>query len=37
MIVSRPGSLKAHSKCKANIYILTEEEGGRKKPFPNGY
>ena len=37
MIVSKPGSLKSARKCKASIYILTEEEGGRKKPFPNGY
>lgn len=22
---------------EANLYVLTEEEGGRKKPFPDGY
>lgn len=37
MIIAKPGQLKPNRKCKAQIYILTEEEGGRKKPFPNGY
>lgn len=36
-IVAKPGTLSAHKNVAANLYILTEEEGGRKKPFPDGY
>mmetsp|Transcript_17979 Transcript_17979/g.15701 ORF Transcript_17979/g.15701 Transcript_17979/m.15701 type:complete len:322 (+) Transcript_17979:409-1374(+) len=36
-ILSKPGILKVHEEIKASIYCLTEEEGGRKKPFVDGY
>ena len=32
-VVIKPNSIKAFSKFKAKIYILTKEEGGRHKPF----
>ncbi len=36
-VVVKPGSIKAHSKFKAEVYILKKEEGGRHKPFFSGY
>lgn len=36
-VLSKPGTLTCHSRMEANIYVLKEEEGGRKKPFPNKY
>ena len=36
-VVSKPGSIKPHTKFKAEVYILTKEEGGRHTPFFNGY
>jgi elongation factor Tu len=36
-IICKPGTLSVHQKFQANIYILKEEEGGRKKPFVTGY
>lgn len=36
-VISKPNSLTIHNCVEANIYILKEEEGGRKKPFPNAY
>ena len=36
-VVSKPGSITPHRKFKAEIYILTKEEGGRHTPFFNGY
>jgi elongation factor Tu len=36
-VVSRPGSITPHTKFKAEVYILTKEEGGRHTPFFNGY
>lgn len=33
MVMCAPGTLKAHTKVKAQVYILTKEEGGRHKPF----
>nr|YP_007890552.1 translation elongation factor Tu [Histiona aroides]AGH24046.1 translation elongation factor Tu [Histiona aroides] len=36
-VVCQPGSIKAHRKFEAKIYILTKEEGGRHKPFFNNY
>jgi len=36
-IISKPGSLSIHQNFEANIYVLKEEEGGRKKPFVTGY
>src|SRR5438034_7287100 len=36
-VVSKPGSITPHTKFKAEVYILTKEEGGRHTPFFNGY
>ena len=37
MVVAKPGSVKPHTKFKAEVYILKKEEGGRHTPFFNGY
>jgi len=37
MVVAKPGSIKPHTKFKANVYVLKREEGGRHKPFFPGY
>ncbi len=37
MVVAKPGSIKPHKKFKAEVYILSKEEGGRHTPFFNGY
>jgi len=36
-VLAKPGSVKPHTKFKAEVYILTKEEGGRHTPFFNGY
>jgi elongation factor Tu len=36
-VIAEPGSIKAHKKFKAQVYILSKEEGGRHTPFFNGY
>ena len=36
-VVSVPGTIQPHTKFKAEVYILTKEEGGRHTPFFNGY
>jgi len=36
-VACKPGSLKAFQRFKAKVYVLTEDEGGRKKPFVNAY
>ena len=36
-VVCKPGSVKPHSKFKAEAYILTKEEGGRHTPFFSNY
>jgi elongation factor Tu len=36
-VVSVPGSITPHTKFKAEVYILSKEEGGRHTPFFNGY
>src|SRR6266403_2224853 len=36
-VLCKPGSVKPHTKFKAEAYILTKEEGGRHTPFFNGY
>ena len=36
-VLAKPGSIKPHTKFKAEIYILTKEEGGRHTPFFKGY
>jgi elongation factor Tu len=37
MVLAKPGSIKPHKKFKAEVYILTKEEGGRHTPFFTGY
>lgn len=37
MVICAPGSVKPHKKFKAEIYVLSKEEGGRHTPFFNGY
>ncbi|MEO8218886.1 MAG: elongation factor Tu, partial [Acidobacteriota bacterium] len=36
-VLAKPGSILPHTKFKAEVYILTKEEGGRHTPFFNGY
>ncbi|MDQ5986460.1 MAG: Elongation factor Tu [Syntrophus sp. SKADARSKE-3] len=36
-VVCKPGSITPHTKFKAQVYILTKEEGGRHTPFFTGY
>ena len=36
-VLAKPGSIHPHTKFKAEVYILTKEEGGRHTPFFNGY
>ncbi|WP_190600559.1 elongation factor Tu [Candidatus Vesicomyidisocius sp. SY067_SCS001] len=36
-VLSKPGSIKPHSKFEAEIYILSKDEGGRHTPFFNNY
>ena len=36
-VVAKPGSITPHTKCKAEAYVLTKEEGGRHTPFFDGY
>jgi elongation factor Tu len=37
MVIVKPGSIKAHKKFKAEVYVLKKEEGGRHTPFHNKY
>jgi len=37
MVIVKPGSIKAHKKFKAEVYVLSKEEGGRHTPFHNKY
>jgi len=37
MVVAAPGSITPHTKFKAEVYVLSKEEGGRHTPFFNGY
>jgi elongation factor Tu len=36
-VLAKPGTIKPHTKFKANVYILSKEEGGRHTPFFNNY
>jgi len=36
-VVAKPGSITPHTKFKAQVYVLTKEEGGRHTPFFSGY
>ena len=37
MVLAKPGSIKAQTKFKAEVYVLTKDEGGRHTPFFNKY
>jgi elongation factor Tu len=37
MVLAKPGSIQPHTKFKAEVYVLTKEEGGRHTPFFDGY
>jgi elongation factor Tu len=37
MVLAKGGSITPHTKFKAEVYVLTKEEGGRHTPFFNGY
>ncbi|XP_068193157.1 elongation factor Tu, mitochondrial [Antennarius striatus] len=37
MVMCKPGSIQPHQKVKAQVYILSKEEGGRHKPFVSNY
>ena len=37
MVLAKPGAIKPHTKFKAEVYVLTKEEGGRHTPFFNNY
>ena len=36
-VLAKPGSTTPHTKFEGQVYVLTKEEGGRHKPFFNGY
>jgi elongation factor Tu len=37
MVICKPGSVKPHTEFKAEVYVLSKEEGGRHTPFFNRY
>ena len=37
MVLAKPGSITPHKKFKAEVYVLSKEEGGRHTPFFSGY
>ena len=37
MVIVKPGSIKPHTKFKAQVYVLSKDEGGRHTPFTTGY
>jgi elongation factor Tu len=37
MVLAAPGSITPHTKFEGEVYVLTKEEGGRHKPFFQGY
>ena len=36
-VLAKPGSVTPHTKFKAQVYVLTKEEGGRHTPFVSNY
>ncbi len=36
-VLAKPGTIHPHTKFKAEVYVLTKDEGGRHTPFFNGY
>jgi elongation factor Tu len=37
MVLAKPGTIKPHKKFKAEVYVLSKDEGGRHTPFFSGY
>ena len=37
MVLAKPGSITPHKKFKAEVYVLSKDEGGRHTPFFTGY
>jgi elongation factor Tu len=37
MVLAKPGSITPHKKFKAQVYVLSKDEGGRHTPFFNNY
>ncbi|XP_066577992.1 elongation factor Tu, mitochondrial [Amia ocellicauda] len=37
MVMSKPGSIQPHQRVKAQVYVLSKEEGGRHKPFVSNF
>ncbi|MBP7542046.1 MAG: elongation factor Tu, partial [Ignavibacteriaceae bacterium] len=37
MVLAKPGSITPHTDFECQVYVLSKEEGGRHKPFSNGY
>ncbi len=37
MVLAKPKSIKPHKKFRCEVYVLRKDEGGRHKPFQNGY
>jgi len=37
MVLAKSGSITPHTKCEAEVYVLTKDEGGRHTPFFKGY
>ncbi len=37
MVLAKPGSITPHTKFKAEVYVLSKEEGGRHTPFFTNY
>ena len=37
MVLAKPKTITPHTRFKAEVYVLTKEEGGRHTPFFNGY
>ena len=36
-VIAKPGSIKPHTKFKAQVYVLSKDEGGRHTPFFSNY
>ena len=36
-VLAKPGTITPHTKFEAEVYVLNKDEGGRHKPFFNGY
>ena len=37
MVLAKPGSIRPHTRFRAEVYVLTKDEGGRHTPFFDGY